>query len=69
MSDQVGLRGEGDARPMPEGFTDRTAWDAIHWRFAGNGSLLDQAVMGWQRANQDRCEAAQIARSRAVTSG
>lgn len=51
--------------PLPEGFTDRTAWDAIHFHFAGNGSLLDQAVIAWQRANQDRVEAAQIARSNA----
>jgi len=44
--------------PMPQGFTDRAAWDAIHWRFSDSGSLLDQAVIGWQRENQDRVAAA-----------
>ena len=44
--------------PMPEGFADRAAWDAVHWRFGGNGSLLDQAVIGWQRDNQERVAAA-----------
>ena len=49
--------------PMPEGFTDRAAWDAIHWKFSESlsdraSSLLDQAVIGWQLANQDRVKAA-----------
>jgi hypothetical protein len=43
--------------PMPEGFTDRAAWDAIHWTF-GTSSFLDAAVIGWQRMNQDRVRAA-----------
>lgn len=45
------------APDMPEGFTDRAAWDAIHWEFSGS-SLLDEAVMGWQLDNQDRVQAA-----------
>lgn len=57
--------------PMPEGFPDRAAWDAIHWKFSGNNSLLDQAVMGWQRDNQLRCQeaarAAAEAREKSVT--
>lgn len=44
--------------PMPEGFTDRAAWDAIHWRFSEDGCLLDEAVIGWQRDNQERVRAA-----------
>lgn len=44
--------------PMPEGFTDRAAWDAIHWRFSTEGSVLDAAVIGWQRDNQERVKAA-----------
>lgn len=51
--------------PMPEGFTDRTAWDAIHWKFNGGG-LLDEAVMGWQLDNQDRVRAAAKAAERAA---
>lgn len=43
---------------MPEGFTDRAAWAAIHWRFSDNGSLLDEAVIGWQRDNRERVRAA-----------
>lgn len=46
------------APPLPEGFTDKAAWDAIHWRFSGRGSRLDEAVIGWQRANQERVRAA-----------
>ena len=49
--------------PLPEGFTDRAAWDAIHWHFAGNGCLLDQAVIAWQRNNQERVKAAALADS------
>lgn len=44
--------------PMPEGFTDRTAWDAIHWKPSERGSLIDEAVIGWQRDNQERVKAA-----------
>jgi hypothetical protein len=44
--------------PMPDGFTDRAAWDAIHWRFSVNGSVLDTAVIGWQLENQKRVKAA-----------
>ena len=44
---------ESHIPPMPEGFTDRTAWDAIHFRFAGSG-LMDQAMIVWQKENQDR---------------
>lgn len=43
--------------PIPDGFSDGAAWDAIHWRF-GNGGVLDQAVIGWQRDNQERVKAA-----------
>ena len=50
--------------PMPEGFTDRAAWDAIHWRFSEDGSLLDEAVIGWQRDNQERIKAAMESSSR-----
>lgn len=53
-----------DLPRMPEGFTDRTAWDAIHWRFSDGGSLLDDAVIGWQRDNQDRVKAAMEAMKR-----
>ena len=42
---------------MPDGFTDRAAWDAIHWKF-GTGSVLDEAVIAWQLDNQDRVHAA-----------
>lgn len=61
MSDQISP--PQAVPPMPEGFTDRAAWDAIHWRF-GTGSLMDRAVIGWQRDNQDRVKAAQEAASR-----
>lgn len=48
--------------PMPEGFTDSTAWRAIHWKFpataAGELDTISAAVMGWQLANQDRVLAA-----------
>jgi hypothetical protein len=44
--------------PMPEGFHDQAAWDAIHWEFNGDGRLLDSAVTSWQLENQDRCKAA-----------
>jgi hypothetical protein len=47
-----------NTRPMPEGFTDRAAWDAIHWQFSERGSLLDEVVIGWQRDNQERVKAA-----------
>lgn len=43
---------------MPEGFTDRTAWDAIHWWFSVDGSVLDEAIIEWQRKNQERVRAA-----------
>lgn len=45
---------------MPEGFTDRAAWDAIHWEFSEElgFSILDDAVATWQRENQDRVMAA-----------
>ena len=43
---------------MPEGFSDRAAWDAIHWQPSERGSLIDQAVISWQRDNQDRVKAA-----------
>ena len=46
------------SEPMPEGFTDRTAWDAIHWRFSEGGSVLDAAVFDWQRENPERVRAA-----------
>jgi hypothetical protein len=46
---------------MPDGFTDRAAWDAIHWRFSKDGSLLDDAVIGWQRENQERVKKAALA--------
>lgn len=46
------------APPMPQGFTDRAAWDAIHWKPSLNGSLIDQAVIAWQRDNQERVRAA-----------
>lgn len=52
-----GRRDESGIPPMPTGFTDQAAWDAIHWRFSG-GSMLDQAVAGWQRDNQERVAAA-----------
>lgn len=45
--------------PMPEVFTDRAAWDAIHHRWSPKGtSLIDLAVIGWQKDNQERCRAA-----------
>lgn len=44
--------------PMPKDFTDRAAWDAIHWQPSVNGSIIDQAVITWQRENQDRVKAA-----------
>lgn len=47
---------------MPVGFTDRSAWDAIHWQFSDHGSILDDAVISWQRENQDRVRAAVAAR-------
>lgn len=56
------------APPMPEGFTDRAAWDAIHWRFSADGSALDDAVISWQRENQDRVRAATEAQRCEVTS-
>ncbi len=37
--------------PMPEGFTDQAAWDAIHWQ------------SGWQKVNQERILAALRARA------
>ncbi len=45
---------------MPKGFTDRSAWEAIHWRFSPMGKLtiLDRAVMDWQLDNQERVLAA-----------
>ena len=43
---------------MPSDFTDRSAWDAIHWKFSEKGSLLDNAIIQWQRENQDRIKAA-----------
>lgn len=46
---------------MPAGFTDRAAWDAIHWQFSEDGSTLDEAVIGWQRENQERVQAAAAA--------
>lgn len=49
--------------PMPEGFTDQTAWDIIHWEFSKNGtSTLDQIVIYWQQNNQERVRAALIAK-------
>lgn len=48
MADQCGVP------PMPDGFTDRAAWDAIHWQFSDRASLLDEAAISWQLANQDR---------------
>lgn len=51
--------GVGSVPPMPEGFTDSTAWDAIHFVFSRDGtSALDVAVIEWQKANQDRVRAA-----------
>lgn len=44
--------------PMPKGFRDRSAWDAIHFGFAGNGCAMDVAVRDWQLENQERCAAA-----------
>lgn len=44
--------------PLPAGFTDQAAWDAIHFSFSGNGTLLDQAVIAWQLDNQERVDAA-----------
>jgi hypothetical protein len=49
------------APQMPPGFSDQAAWDAIHWNFSATGSTLDQAVMDWQRVNQERCLAASLA--------
>lgn len=49
--------------PMPQGFSDRAAWAAIHWCFSENGSLLDRAVIGWQKDNQERVKAAMEAES------
>jgi len=45
---------------MPEGFTDRTAWEAVHWTFAPQGvwTLLDGAMQAWQLSNQARLIAA-----------
>lgn len=44
------------------GFTDRAAWDAIHWQFEErniNGmSRLSHTVMQWQYENQERVMAA-----------
>ena len=57
------------APEMPEGFSDRAAWDAIHWPFAGNGSLLDQTVIEWQRDNQERVKAAMAAAASPVETG
>lgn len=44
--------------PMPEGFTDRSAWDAIHYEFSPTGGFMDAAVIDWQANNQDRVKAA-----------
>jgi hypothetical protein len=52
--------------PMPKGFKDRSAWDAIHHRFSMNGSLMDQAVINWQTENQDRVKAAIEAQAKAA---
>ena len=52
---------------MPEGFTDRAAWDAIHWRFGEHSGLLDEAVMDWQLLNQHRVSAANRAAELAIT--
>lgn len=51
---------------MPTGFTDQAAWDAIHWRFSDKASMLDQAVFGWQRDNQERVAAAARAAAEAT---
>lgn len=52
--------------PMPDGFDDRSAWDAIHHSFSENGSMIDQAVISWQRENQDRVKAAMRAAAEAA---
>lgn len=49
---------------MPDGFSDRTAWDAIHWQPSATGSLIDQAVIAWQLHNQERVHAAVLAAER-----
>lgn len=56
-------RRQTEIPPMPEGFTDRAAWDAIHFEFAplkedGSASYLNYAMIDWQRNNQDRIKAA-----------
>ena len=53
---------------MPKGFTDQAAWDAIHWTFGGC-SMLDEAVIGWQRVNQGRVKAAALAAEEAINRG
>lgn len=55
---QIAKNVQAGVPPMPDGFTDRAAWDAIHWRFSENGSVLDEAIIGWQRDNQERVKAA-----------
>lgn len=50
------------APPMPAGFTDRTAWDAIHWKFkrtpTGELTSLSGVVLQWQLDHQERVWAA-----------